>query len=186
MSLPPSPTLRAFLRRFRRDRSGVTAVEFALIAGPFFFIIFAIIETALATTAGVFLNDAVNTAARNVLTGQVQASDMDADGFRAQICDRVDVLMSCDRLKLDLRTYPAGTPIPDFQMKDGSIDSSTFCFDPGAQDTITVLRAYYEWPWTTAILNRLASDTNGNAILYSVAAFMNEPFGSVTSQHVTC
>ncbi len=45
---------------FRRDTRGNAAVEFALIAFPFFFLLLAMIETALATTAGVMLNNAVD------------------------------------------------------------------------------------------------------------------------------
>ncbi|RIY02012.1 pilus assembly protein [Aureimonas flava] len=173
--------------RFRRDASGVAAVEFSLVALPFFFVLMAMIETALATTAGVMLNNAVNSAARGVMTGSVQKSDMDADGFRRLICGDIDMMMSCDRLVLDMRTFPAGSPIPtSVALRDGAVDSENFCFDPGGQDTITVIRAYYPWPWVTSILNGFAEDTNGNAILGSMAAFMNEPFGGATSTKANC
>lgn len=175
------------VRRFRRDASGAAAVEFALVALPFFFFLMAMIETALATTAGVMLNNAVNSAARQVMTGSIQKSDMDADGFRRMICGDIDMLMSCERLSLDMRTFPAGSPIPtSVTLRDGAVDSQNFCFDPGAADTITVIRAYYEWPWTTSMLNTLQEDTNGNAILGAMAAFMNEPFGGATSGKSTC
>lgn len=173
--------------RLRRDASGAAAVEFALVALPFLFVLMAMIETALATTAGVVLNNAVNSAAREVMTGRMQQSDMDADGFREMICGDIDMMMSCDRLSLDMRTYPAGSPIPNsVDLKNGAVDRDTFCFDPGAQETITVIRAYYEWPWTTSMLNGFAEDTNGNAILGAMAAFMNEPFGGATSAKASC
>ena len=38
--------LRRLLRRFRGDRSGATAVEFAMVSVPFFGLLFAIFETA--------------------------------------------------------------------------------------------------------------------------------------------
>ncbi|WP_294643633.1 TadE/TadG family type IV pilus assembly protein [uncultured Aureimonas sp.] len=172
---------------FRRDTRGNAAVEFALIAFPFFFLLLAMIETALATTAGVMLNNAVGSAARQVLTGAVQKSDMDADGFRKMICGNIDLLMSCDRLSLDMRTYPAGTPFSGpVSLRDGSVDDTSFCFDPGRQDTITVIRAYYEWPWTTSVLNQMTEKTNGNLILGAMAAFMNEPFGGAVSSKANC
>lgn len=173
--------------RFRRDASGIAAVEFALVAVPFFLLLMAMIETALATTAGVILNNAVSSAARQVMTGSIQKSDMDSDGFRRMICDDIGMMMSCERLSLDMRTFAAGSPIPgSVTLRGGAVDSQDFCFDPGAQDTITVIRAYYEWPWTTSMLNSLAEDTNGNAILGAMAAFMNEPFGGATSTKSTC
>lgn len=174
-------------RRFRRDANGNAAVEFALVAIPFFILLMAMIETALATTAGVMLNNAVSSAARQVLTGAVQKSDMDAAGFRQLICGDIGMLMSCEHLSLDMRTYPAGTPISgSVSLRDGSVDDTSFCFDPGRQDTITVIRAYYEWPWTTSMLNQIAEDTNGNLILGAMAAFMNEPFGGAASTKASC
>ena len=44
--------VRKPLRRFRRDRRGSAAVEFALIATPFFALLFAIIETSIVFFAG--------------------------------------------------------------------------------------------------------------------------------------
>jgi hypothetical protein len=121
------------------------------------------------------------------MTGAVQKSAMDEGGFRKSICDDVGMLVSCDRLKLDMRTYPAGEPIPtDVKMDKGGVDGAQFCFDPGAQDAITVLRVYYEWPWATAFLNKLAENTNGNLILSSTTAFINEPFGSSTNPNSNC
>lgn len=174
-------------RTFAHDQSGVVAVEFAIIAIPFFFLTFAIIETALATAADVLLNDAVNEAAREVLIGDVQEENVDAESFKNKICGGIRPLMSCDRLSVDLRTFPAGERIsPNLVFLEGSVDSSGFCFDPGQQDSITVLRAYYEWPWTTGLLNRLADTTNGNAVLTSMAAFMNEPFGEAVNSNADC
>ncbi|WP_279482185.1 pilus assembly protein [Aureimonas sp. SK2] len=173
--------------RFRRDRSGAAAVEFALVALPFFFLLFAMIETALATTAGVMLNHAVNVAARQVMTGAVQKADTDADAFRRKICGDISMLMSCDRLSLDVRTFPAGQAIPvTVTLRDGAVDRDNFCFNPGGQDTITVIRAYYEWPWTAAMLSRLMEGTKGNAVLGATAAFLNEPFGGATSTKANC
>jgi Flp pilus assembly protein TadG len=180
---PSKPTFRSFLRA----RSGAAAVEFALLAIPFFFVVFAIIETAIVMAAGIMLDNAVNDVARRVMTGEVQASNLDAADFRSLVCGGVTTLMSCNKVKIDLRTYPAANAIPrSVTLKLGTVDDSKFCFDPGSQDTITVLRAFYEWPYVASMLSNLVKDTNGNAVLFSMAAFMNEPFGSTASSKSTC
>ena len=43
----PTASLKKTLRRFRRNRRGSAAVEFALVAPVFFALLFAIIETAI-------------------------------------------------------------------------------------------------------------------------------------------
>ena len=54
MSSPAAATVsvRNVLRRFRRNRRGSAAVEFALVAPLFFALLFAIIETAIVFFAG--------------------------------------------------------------------------------------------------------------------------------------
>lgn len=49
---PPARSSLKLLRRFRRNRRGSAAVEFALIAPLFFGLLFAIIETAMTFFAG--------------------------------------------------------------------------------------------------------------------------------------
>lgn len=172
---------------FFRNRSGVAAVEFALIAVPFFFVLFASIEAAIVAGAGVVLDNAVDDAARLVMTGQTQTADITAENFRKALCDDIAVMMACSRLKVDMRTFPTFDAIPtDVPIKLGNVDDTGFCFDPGAQDNITIVRAFYEWPWMTGFLQQAASATNGQAVLFSMAAFMNEPFGTRVSSQSTC
>ena len=46
LSGQPQSRRTGLLRRFGSGRSGATAVEFAMIAAPFFFLLFAMIEIA--------------------------------------------------------------------------------------------------------------------------------------------
>ncbi|NDV85260.1 hypothetical protein GTW51_00935 [Aurantimonas aggregata] len=170
-----------------RDRSGVAAVEFAFVGLPLFAMIFAIIESAGISAVGVLLNTAVDGVARQVLTGQVQKADISEEVFRQRICTEVDFILDCSKLKIDLRTFPTYKAIPvDAPMQLRRIDDSDFCFDPGGASSITVLRVFYEWPWSAAFLSNLATDTDGNAVIFGMSAFMNEPFGDLASSRTTC
>lgn len=184
-------------RSFGRDASGAVAIEFAFLAIPFFLLIFSTIETAIVMGAGILLDNAVDDLARQVMTGQIQAGDVNEEAFRIKLCDQVDFLLACKgdagkskqdhQLRVDLRTFPAFGDIPkDVPMLLANVDTTGFCFDPGAENGITVLRAYYDWPWTAAFLQKLTEDTEGEAILVSLAAFMNEPFGEELSKHSNC
>src|SRR5690606_2566182 len=59
-------------RALGRDERGVTAVEFGLLALPFFTIIAAILQTSLVFLADQVLESAVHDAARAIRTGQAQ------------------------------------------------------------------------------------------------------------------
>lgn len=162
---------------FRRDRRGATAVEFALIALPFFAVMLAILETGLIYLADNALDTATNDAARLVRTGQAQAQKFDATAFRDQICAGVTPLLACSGVKIDVRTSAdfsgAGSSPP--LKADGTVDVSKLKYDAGHGKDIVVVRAYYEWP---AVLNLLSknSTANGTYLLASITAFRNEPF----------
>ena len=73
-----SPAMRRW-RLFMRDETGVTAVEFAILALPFFSIIVAIMETSVILLAGAILDSAVQDTSRVIRTGR-------NDGVVAQSC----------------------------------------------------------------------------------------------------
>ena len=60
--------LRRLLRRFRSDRSGATAVEFAMVSVPFLGLLFAIFETAFVFLVGEGLDAATTAAAMMMRT----------------------------------------------------------------------------------------------------------------------
>ncbi len=92
--MAPRPTLLRQLiapavsrgRSFARDERGVTAIEFGILALPFFTIIFAIIETTMVFFAGQVLDSAVEDASRMIKTGRAQAAGYNMTNFRSLMC----------------------------------------------------------------------------------------------------
>src|ERR1700760_902852 len=96
----PSPaastaSIRTVLRRFRRNRRGSAAVEFALVAPVFFALLFAIIETAIVFFAGQVLETVTQDAARMIMTGQAQTAAYTKVQFKNYVCGRISVLFDC-------------------------------------------------------------------------------------------
>lgn len=166
-------------RRFRDDAEGVTVVEFALVAAPFFALVFAILETALIFFAGQVLETAVSDSARLVRTGQAQGQSFDANAFKQDVCSRILGLFDCEGgLKLDVRTYASfdGIDLSKPIDEDGNLIEN-FTYDPGAGGDIVVVRAFYEWPVIIPTLGvDLADLANGRRLLSSAITFRNEPF----------
>src|SRR5262245_61374441 len=95
-----------FLGRFGRAQKGVAAVEFAIIAIPFFLLLYAVIDTGLVFFAQSTLENGVATAARQIKTGQAQTSNMSQTQFRTLICNQIKMLLKCDaRLGVDVRRF---------------------------------------------------------------------------------
>ena len=184
-------------KRFRADRRGATAVEFALIAVPFFALIAASVETALVLFATSGVEAAVADAARLVMTGQAQTYTTSAAFRDATICAPtahariLPAFIDCSKLMVDVR--PAGTSgATSFSNADTTRDftlatSQTYC--PGAPGDIVVVRAAYPMPVYFAILTAtglvatgtskagLTSWNGGTAhMILGTSAFRNEAY----------
>ena len=75
------------LARLAHDESGVSAIEFAILAIPFFLLVFAILETFVAFGAEQLLNYGVDTLGRQLRTGQItfntgETTDVTEDEFK--------------------------------------------------------------------------------------------------------
>jgi Flp pilus assembly protein TadG len=175
------PTRRRFslLRRFRRDNRAATVIEFALVALPFFALMFAILETFLLFFASQTIETATNSGARLIRTGQAQQQGLTAETFQTRICGALVGLFNCEaNLMVDVRTYDffeqvdMTTPIDE----NGNLIEN-FTYQPGVGGDVVVVRAFLEWPIHTNILGLgLANLANGNRLIAAATAFRNEPF----------
>lgn len=179
-----------WLRRFSRNEEGATAVEFALVAVPFFALMFTLIQTALVFFSEQALETAVQNSARLILTGQVQASaygssaDEKLKKFRESVCAQGPfVLISADECRagvaIDVRTFSGfGTADASLPINSkGELDTKDFTFSPGGSGDIVVVRVALEIPILVPVLNPgLGNLSNGNRLIMSSAAFRNEPF----------
>jgi Flp pilus assembly protein TadG len=165
-------------RRIRRDERGSSAVEFAIIALPFFALIGAIMETALVFLASQILESAVNDAARLIRTGQAQQSGTTAAGFKTAICNRLYTLIDCAGVYVDVRTVTSFTTVTTTKPidADGNFVPTTN-YDAGKATQIVVVKAYYEFPLVFSGFGLDLSDlANGKRLIGAVTAFRNEPF----------
>ena len=97
-----------WLARFGRDERGVTAVEMALVAGPFLFGLLAIFEVALTFLGGQTLQMAVDNTARQIRTGEARTNTLATRaGFVEAVCREALILHDCEaKLRVDIRSYP--------------------------------------------------------------------------------
>ncbi|HZP21535.1 MAG TPA: TadE/TadG family type IV pilus assembly protein [Bauldia sp.] len=166
--------------RFRRDQSGATAVEFGLLALPFFALLMAIIQVAMVFFATQAMETGVLNASRLIRTGQAQQQSMSAATFKQKICDAAGILfVNCtSNLVLDVRTYSTFGSVdlaPPVDSNGNLI--TTWTFSPGSGSSIVVVRAFYEWPvWSKLLSFNLSNLNDGNHLIAAVTAFRNEPF----------
>lgn len=189
----PAPsrfTFRTALRRFRGNRRGSAAVEFALVAPIFFALLFAIIETAIMFFASQVLETVTQSSARVVLTGQAQSGSVTACAvsgvstpctqttFKAYVCSQISALFDCTKLYVDVSSYSSFSSItlPTHIDSAGNFDT-TMGYSPGNAGDIVVVRLFYQWPLFVTGLGYNISNLAGNKrLLVATAAFKSEPF----------
>jgi Flp pilus assembly protein TadG len=178
-SAPRRTGILRLLRRLRRDERGVTAVEFAFIAGPFLLLIIALVETAVVHLTSLNLENAVKDAGRLIRTGQAQVAGMDAGAFRSAICQNIILIPDCSGnsdLKVDVRSYDDFNANPP-ALYDQNGWSNNEGYTPGAGGKVVVVRAYYKMDLLAQVPGiGLANLENHYRMLDAVSIFRNEPF----------
>jgi Flp pilus assembly protein TadG len=180
VSTPP----KRFFRRFRRDNSGSSAVEFALVATPFFALLFAIIESGIVFLAGQVLENGVQDSGRLVYTNQMTGANTTATQFKSDLCARVAALMNCTDLDIDVRYFKPGDTITLSDPIDGAgnYDPSGLGFNMPAANApgTVVIRGFYRWPLIVTglgynIANVGRNTANSKRLLVGLSAFHVEP-----------
>lgn len=178
-----APRSMSVLRRFARAREGATAVEFALIALPFMGLIFGILELGMVFMVSTTLDNATETAAREIRTGQLQSDKGTVASFKSTVCGEMSWLgSSCDaNLYLQVKKFPqfSDIDITDPETSDDLEEMKTKpedYFVPGGPQDIIVVRAYYQWDLITPLLNKGLQTIDGKRLIVSTVTFRNEPF----------
>jgi Flp pilus assembly protein TadG len=171
-----------FWRSLWHDRAGTAALEFAIVALPFFSLLMAIFETTAVFFANGTLENAVIDSARQIRTGQVQSANMTQADFKNLVCSKITALLACDtNLIVDVRSFQNFQQVtfPPPLDANGNFQV-TPTFSPGAQGNIVLVRVFYTWHLFTPLIGATLANMPGNIHLISSAtAFRNEPFGTV-------
>ena len=185
--------VRRILARFRRSRDGTAAIEFALLAFPFFLLIFATIEAFIAFAGEQLLENAVDTMARQVRTGQIK--NLDEVQFRTKFCAEISLMIACadkedpadQKLYLDVREFSSFADIPNYIPKVtnelfSDLDPSGFGYSPGGPKSINIVRAYYRWEVMTDLVRPFITNIRKDGtmprdyLMVATAAFRNENY----------
>lgn len=194
MPSPAAPTAaaRSAFRRFRRNRQGSTAVEFALVAPLFFALLFAIMETGIMFFASQSLEQMTQDGARQILTGQAQGANyaLSSDFRNGVVCTPPaappalptpqPVLFTCANIFIDVQSGPTFAGLPNNNPIDanGVFNPAALGYNPGKSCDVVRVRFYYKWPlFVTGLGYNISNLSNGNErLLIGTAAFRNEPY----------
>ncbi|WP_421917516.1 TadE/TadG family type IV pilus assembly protein [Mesorhizobium sp.] len=172
--------------RLLRDNRGSTAIEFAMLALPFAFLVFAILESCISFAGEEVMANATDNVARQLRTGQMSAATVTDTSLKQAICSQLQIIVAqnCPGLQVDLRQYAsfAAAAQAGFNIQNGAIvltgtSPATFTVAPGPSSSKNMLRVFYKWPVMTNFMATTMSNMGtGYTLHFASTTWQNEPF----------
>ena len=183
-------------RRYSKADKGAAAVEFAMVAMPFFILLGVIIETGVMMFTEFTMQASVQKASRLIRTGQAKTLALTAANFKVEICKTAGLLIDCvGKVSVYVDSdpngfgalkakFPAATTVGT--ASDGS--PGPVSFNCGAPLNSVGVVATYDWNFVFPFMNFNANTSvTTKRRLVGVVMFANEPFpGTGTSSSTTC
>jgi Flp pilus assembly protein TadG len=181
IQLSLSSRRRRLWSRFARAQDGATVVEFAIVALPFFALMFGVIELGFLFLVATMLDNATTDAARLIRTGQLQTSGTGtAASFVASICNELTWLPNCtSNMSVNVQTFASFSSMtPTNPVNNGVLaNQNTMAFAPGGAAQIVLVQSFYKWKLFVPALDTPATPVNGGStVITATAVFRNEPY----------
>ena len=183
------------LVRFAKNQTGTTAIEFAMVIGPFLFLLFGIISVGFYFFVTFSLEHAVESASRVIRTGQAQDSSggktpLTVATFMAKICEKLPPFMQCgtstDKIRVHVQTHTGYGTVSAPTCVDNAgalIPAASQVYAPGGTSAIVLVGVCYEWELSKSMASipywiapQSARMANGSTLIQAATTFTNEPF----------
>ena len=178
------------MRRWRKDDSGVTAIEFAMVATPFVLLLFGIMSVCLYYFANFTIENAVWQAARAIRTGQLQQSQgaytgavTNADrktAFKKALCDRAPTFLDCQSKAVVIVQSNAnfsGISEPSCSNNGTIVSDSSAGFNTGGAGAVVLVTVCYPWDFGGKLpFFKMGNLNDGSLLMQASVAFRTEPY----------
>ncbi len=171
-------------RRFAGCRRGTTAIEFALVAIPFFIFVFGIIGISLHHYITNSLENAVDVAARKVRTCQAQKGNVTVSQFKDMVHAEASGMIDKSKLRILIQKSSNWADINPADCVDGSGvmtngtggDGDLISQHAGGAGDVVVLTACYEWELAQKLsFFNMGDLSNDSAVMRAATTFRTEP-----------
>jgi len=161
--------LTSFCTRFRRDRRGVTALEFGLVGPLFIVLLCGILENGLILLTQTLLDNATRVASRQILIGTTTSSQ-----FSAALCNNVSSFIPCASIKFNVQSGASFGALNGTLQTDASGNMINTQYSPGVMGQFVLVQVGYNRPFMIPYVG-IFSGVNSELIV-STIAFKSEPY----------
>lgn len=166
------------MRSLSKDRKGSAAIEFAILALPFFVVIFAIAEIAVMYFVDSGLDAALHKAVRSVRVGVAKSGNWDSKKFKDVVCGELSLSFNCEtKLKVRATVVTNMASIPKINPITGGSLAVSEDFNLGGSGSYVLIQAYLPWDPTFKLYTIASSRmSDGSYLLGAAELIKNEPF----------
>jgi Flp pilus assembly protein TadG len=187
-----SATTHSRLRRLRRNEDGTTAIEFAIVAIPFFMFIFGLMGVSSYFFIMTSLEKGMDQSSRLIRTGQAQTPDpvtgqtMKVKDFKKSICDNAGSWVKCDKVQVFVKTFAEWAdvePQPCIANSGAAVNTANPDDDlatyAGASNDIVLVTTCYKWDFAGKVpYINMGQMSDGSLMMQTATAFRTEPYSS--------
>ncbi len=170
--------LRQLWRHFRGKDEGATAIEFALIAIPFFLVFMALFEMSTMLLAQYELQQAMTSAARAIRTGQARSGLSLNDFKNSYVCPHL-TFVKCSKVRVEAKNFTSFSGVSFTNVSNGYLNnpSNSLPFSIGKASEVMAIRMFYKWKFFTPLIGKFMSVGSSDARYLSAGTvFRNEPY----------
>jgi Flp pilus assembly protein TadG len=169
--------VQGLLAAFARKQDGAAAVEFGLVALPFFWLLFVIFETAAVIFTDIALQNGVSETARLIRTGQAQTQGINSGAFKTRLCGNIASYIDCSKVRVHI-AKSATLPISGTNMMTAN-DATAESYQTGGPMEWVLVQVCYDWKLVVPGISQLSNMGTGSDVRRLVAGtmFRNEPYG---------
>jgi hypothetical protein len=182
---------RLFLRRWRRNEDGFTAVEFGIVGLPFVMLLFGLLSICLYFFTNFTVENAIWQTSRAIRTGQFQQSQGDYTGlvtlddrkkeFKRIFCEKAPTFLECDKAIVLVQSSASFSGISEPKCAvDGTMvdqDVADEAFDAGADSSVVFITVCYPWSFGGRMpFIKLGNLKDGATLIQASVAFRTEPY----------
>jgi hypothetical protein len=181
-----SPTrLRRPYRCLRNDE-GAAAIEFAIVAIPFFMFVMGTIGVGLYFFTTNALEHGVESASRKIRTGEAQKGSLTVGDFKELVCGAAGSYIDCDKLSVLVQNAPTWSDLDPQPCVDGDgmaaatgSPGDVIADYTGGASSVVLVTLCYQWDLAQSFdFLKLGAGPAGSgaAVLQAATAFRVEPY----------
>lgn len=180
------PAERSPANFLKRHEDGTTAIEFGIIAIPFFMFIFGLMAVSSYFFIMTSIEKGMDQSSRLIRTGQTNTMQMKVKDFKKSICDRAGGWVKCNQLQVFVQKFDEWSdiaPQPCITNNKASVNTANENDDlsayAGEATDIVLVTACYKWKFAMRLpYIDLGQMNDGSMMIQASTTFRSEPYNT--------